>query len=200
MTSYDVFKISGSSKSEIYQHIEGFQLLNKNQPFSKSFTPKEVINSIRKNLRAKYQASTSWGLVFSDKIHGRCYKEMIHNLGAKHNPFVLIIEDTDGGIFGSYFENNLQHKVHSFGKSSTALFKYNESKFDWYKSSPDCFSNCLSGTEFVAFGCSNSKFGLLIKNDLINGETNSVKTFNNSILAKSNLFKIKNIEIWAILD
>lgn len=55
---------------------------------------------------------------------------------------------------------------------------------------------CNSSPDFLAFGCSNGYYGLLLNSDLQTGESHKVDTFDNEILASSTKFMISEIEVW----
>lgn len=55
---------------------------------------------------------------------------------------------------------------------------------------------CNSSPNFLAFGCSDGFYGLLLNNDLQTGESHCVETFDNEVLASNTKFIISEMEVW----
>ena len=55
----------------------------------------------------------------------------------------------------------------------------------------------FSDHEGIAIGCGD-KYGVFIKNELVDGFSTSCATFDNIILSNESDFDIQNIEIWGL--
>lgn len=56
----------------------------------------------------------------------------------------------------------------------------------------------LSECEYLAAGCGQGRFGLWVDEELLNGQSYPVPTFDNECLASANHFKVINLELWGL--
>jgi hypothetical protein len=185
-----------------------FELTYKNTEYRTTVLSKHITLRLREAFDDKYKYAGRWELLFSTYEHGRSYQMMLKSVERRTWPFVLVCETADGDLLGAFFEDRLEIRRHAYGKCSTFLFctGMNRQK---EKMAPDDVMifhttsnnniNILCTPDFLAFGCSDGQFGLLINRSLQDGETHSVTTFENDPLASKERFEISHLEIWSIL-
>ncbi|KAM0686888.1 TBC LysM-associated domain containing 2 [Conglomerata obtusa] len=183
------------------------------------YTPRILTNyfKLKCTLEKKYQACTSWSLAYSTHKHGYSLKTMHLFLSNYDGPFLFIIKECNGNVFGCFFEESVEIRKAMFGRKSTFLFKVNKSEMEkegcsesgfefgeegyvynvkTYRATGKNLFFCTSHPSFLAFGCGDGFYGLLLNKDLQSGESHVVETFNNEILASNSKFSINEIEIW----
>lgn len=100
-----------------------------------------------------------------------------------------------GGI-GSVDKERVD-KVDSIDKESGIDRKMdNNFKIFNYKNEHPHFVYCTK--DFLSFGISEGKFGLLLNKNLLMGESYFTKTFQNEKLCGENKFELENVEVWEI--
>lgn len=167
-------------------------------PYKSEILTENLIKNIRLYLSPSLQIKNNWKLNFSIKENGRSFKNMIFMVKNK-KPSILFLEEPNGNKIGVFFNYGLSHKLNKIGNYETSLFRLTkDNKFFWYNTTNLNNIYCFSCPEFLAFGCSEGKYGLLINQNMINGESNSVKTFSNEILSEEKYFQISKLEIWNI--
>ncbi|KAI5171218.1 hypothetical protein NEFER03_0620 [Nematocida sp. LUAm3] len=160
--------------------------------------------------------SLGLSLVYSSEKHGYSLATLIRQAqqGPSRGYFVLsIIESSTTPkeyerVFGAVFLSQLDYQRDSFGCGNTYLFRFITPKSQNTLEEPNSILNVypaankdsrfyiISKRDYLAFGCSNAKFGLLIDKKLMGGESNSVDTYNNDVLSHEQRFYIKQIELW----
>lgn len=56
----------------------------------------------------------------------------------------------------------------------------------------------ISERSYLAAGCGEGKFGIWLDEELLNGQSSSVPTFDNDCLASAERFKCINLEVWGL--
>jgi hypothetical protein len=148
---------------------------------------------------------------------------MLECLNKKKPPYILICEDMEENLFGVFFTERIEAQKGAFGTRTTFVFKIlkcsdsgkeNESKsvseigehekssgninVITYRATGNTPYFCMCNSEFLAFGCSDGRFGLLFSGDLLAGDSYPVQTFENECLAGKNRFRIKTLEAWSM--
>ncbi|KAM0674483.1 TBC LysM-associated domain containing 2 [Gurleya vavrai] len=224
----------------------------------KTITPRIITNYFKLKcvLEAKYQICESWSLAYSTFCHGYSLRTMHFFLSNYKGPFLFVVQEPNGNVFGCFFEESVEVRKQMFGCKSTFLYKiekeknqndenfekeknkfvekkyvekelnetkyFNDKKFEndsekinfdnyfehgdrnfnykvkIYKASNKNDFFCTSSTDFLAFGCGNGFYGLLLNNNLQSGESHFVDTFENEVLASNSKFSISELEIWQL--
>lgn len=177
-------------------HIQNFRFLYKN----KDYTPRISIDyeKLKQHLRKIHQVSEKWDLVFSIFHHGRSLNILREFQSKFTPPFLIVIQDCGDRVFGVLFEDKLDVRKGVFGNRYTFLYRLikDENTFVKYEAVDNFI--CHSTNSFVAFGCSDGYYGLLLDSDLNTGESHKVDTFQNDVLGYNQKFLIKEIEMWSI--
>lgn len=97
-------------------------------------------------------------------------------------PLLLIIETTDGNIFGTYLSRSLRNRTSRkfFGTGETFIFNLRPTAqiFSWNESH-DNQQFIYADENFLAIGCSSGKFGIWIDRDLNQVVSSPCDTFRN---------------------
>lgn len=158
-------------------------------------------------------------LVYSSEKHGYSLSTLMNysGQGPATGYFVLAIMEESTTpteyerVFGAFFANRLEYRRTSYGNLNTALFRFStpkkQSTLGEYNSLLRIYSTntgieggfyIMAKKEYIAFGCSNAKFGLVLDKTLRQGESHPVETFNNETLSHQEKFFIKQIELWHV--
>ncbi|XP_021949068.1 oxidation resistance protein 1 isoform X2 [Folsomia candida] len=145
-----------------------------------------------------------WKLVYSTHTHGTSLSTLIRKLTketAPSSPIILLIEDLEGHVFGSYMSCAWKISDHFHGDSSTFVFKGGPEEFTSFKWSGHKHAYFLQAKEdFVTIGASNGKYALWLDNCLDKGRTEECKTFGSTPLTPNKDFSVKYLECWALDD
>lgn len=186
-----------------------FRLLHGEQEYHTSLLSSDTLLKLRESLEDKYKYASCWRLLFSTFEHGCSYKALLESLDTHSWPFLLVCRTQEGDVLGAFFEDKVQISTSPYGQSSVFLFtttKHGESGALVDSSELIVFPQTGNGIsiycspDFLAFGCSNGCFGLLINKSLLDGETHRVETFQNDPLASGERFLIQHLEVWLISE
>lgn len=175
-----------------------FKLTYKKKKYSNSILDDPLIKHIVEHLEFKYQVAESWLLIYSSQEHGFSLRTLVGFLEDSIPPFIFICETVNGDKFGVFIDDKISFSRTLKGKNNTFLFKYENQEFKTFNYSGKFPYFCLCEKNFMGFGCSDGKFALVLNSTLLKGTTASVSTFENEILAKSERFNLKKIEVWQI--
>lgn len=173
------------------------ETLFKDNSYKSKILDNEKIKLLVESIESKYRNSQSWDLLYSTVEHGHSLKTLLREVNNELPPFIISIVDTDGCIFGVYFNEQLKINKRAFGRPETFLYTFKDN-FKIFKYSGEYPYFCLCNFEYLAFGCSDGLYGLMVDDTLLHGECHFVKTFSNEILSKKSKFEIKCVEIWSV--
>jgi hypothetical protein len=161
-----------------------------------------LAKQLRRWMPARCRFSTSWSLIYSSAQHGFSLHTLYNLCKSTHNS-MLVVKDDQGCIFGAFASNILRPQIGHFGngecflwKTTTASEEDREKIVQVYLSTGKDPYFIIAEPEFLAIGCGDGKFGLLLDHDLLNGQSNPVPTFNNEILASDRDFVCLGVEVW----
>lgn len=158
-------------------------------------------------------------LIYSTEKHGYSLSTLISCAarGPSSGHFVLVImEDAASSseyerVFGAFFMNRLEYRRTSYGNTHTTLFRFSTPKkqstlgecnslLRVYSTNAELEGGfyIMAKKEYLAFGCSNARFGLVLDKTLRHGESHPVETFNNETLSYQEKFLIKQAELWHV--
>jgi len=124
---------------------------------------------------------------------------------AEHEKSIVLIQDTNDYIFGGFapatwapstrFYGSGEAFVFSFGwvKASTAPEQVN---FYPWTSQNECFM--YADHDLFGMGGGDGRHAFVIQQDLLKGHSSPTPTFRNDVLAGSDDFVVRNIEVWAL--
>lgn len=170
--------------------------------------------------------SKGWSLVYSTEKHGYSLGTLMTK--AKSMPrsghYILACLESAGTekeyerVFGAAFHGRLEYNAMSFGTPGSALFRFRTYKprdqgteragkqeghgtmLSVYTATPESTGFYIMAKKtYLAFGCSNARFGLMLDQSLLKGESHPVSTYNNERLSHRDKFTIKKLELWHIL-
>ncbi|ADM11852.1 oxidation resistance protein [Encephalitozoon intestinalis ATCC 50506] len=183
-----------------------FRMTYGGERYKTSILSKEIVMGLREALQDKYKYSLSWKLLFSTFENGFSYRTFLSSFERDELPFVLACRTRDGELFGAFFEDRIRVSRTMYGRPSTFLFttaqnmisESEDGKVAVFPVSQGSGANIYCTPDFLAFGCSGERFGLLIDRSLSSGETHPVETFGKAILASNSHFQISYLELWLI--
>ncbi|KAI3379430.1 hypothetical protein SNEBB_001235 [Seison nebaliae] len=143
-----------------------------------------------------------WKNIFNTSDHGYSLGSLYRHMPDEMTPILIVIQDTNKDIFGVCASQKLEirHGSSFYGSGESLLFKFTPqfTSYGWSGTNNFCM---ISDLNFMAFGCSEGKYGLMIDNDLNRGTTHSCATYaNEPLISNGNDFMIAHLEIWAFLD
>ncbi|XP_072744452.1 nuclear receptor coactivator 7 isoform X3 [Anoplolepis gracilipes] len=139
-----------------------------------------------------------WTLVFSTSQHGFSLNSMYRKMAKIESPILLVIEDTEGNVFGALTSCALHVSDHFYGTGESLLFRFTP-RFQCFNWSGDNLYFIKGNNESLAIGAGDGKFGLWLDGDLYQGRTQSCSTYGNDPLAPREDFVVKTLECWAFI-
>ncbi|CAL1684367.1 unnamed protein product [Lasius platythorax] len=139
-----------------------------------------------------------WTLVFSTSQHGFSLNSMYRKMSKIESPILLVIEDTEGNVFGALTSCALHVSDHFYGTGESLLFRFTP-RFQCFNWSGDNLYFIKGNNESLAIGAGDGKFGLWLDGDLYQGRTQSCSTYGNDPLAPREDFVVKTLECWAFI-
>ncbi|XP_010883513.2 oxidation resistance protein 1a isoform X2 [Esox lucius] len=137
-----------------------------------------------------------WTLAYGTTKHGMSIKSLYRAMQGQDTPVLLVIRDSDGGVFGALASEPFKISEGFYGTGETFLFTFCP-EFEVYKWTGDNMFFMKGDMDSLAFGGGSGEFGLWLDGDLYHGRSHSCKTFGNPMLSKKEDFYIQDIEIWA---
>lgn len=159
-------------------------------PYTNTILEKEIIAKIQSFLDLRYKYSKEWNLLYSTFEHGFSYKTFISSFTNKNKPFILVIKTDNkySSIIGVYFEENIHLDLKPYGKRKIILFN---AENILTLNQKDIKIICTE--QYLAFGCKNGQYGILIQNTLRRGQQSVFKE-------QCTSFNIKYMELWNIIE
>ncbi|XP_076225986.1 TLD domain-containing protein mustard isoform X7 [Nomia melanderi] len=139
-----------------------------------------------------------WTLVFSTSQHGFSLNSMYRKMAKIESPILLVIEDTEGNVFGALTSCALHVSDHFYGTGESLLFRFTP-RFQAFNWTGDNLYFIKGNNESLAIGAGDGKFGLWLDGDLYQGRTQSCSTYGNEPLAPREDFVVKTLECWAFI-
>ncbi|XP_011702799.1 PREDICTED: oxidation resistance protein 1 isoform X5 [Wasmannia auropunctata] len=139
-----------------------------------------------------------WTLVFSTSQHGFSLNSMYRKMAKVESPILLVIEDTEGNVFGALTSCSLHVSDHFYGTGESLLFRFTP-RFQCFNWTGDNLYFIKGNNESLAIGAGDGKFGLWLDGDLYQGRTQACSTYGNEPLAPREDFVVKTLECWAFI-
>ncbi|XP_023247916.1 oxidation resistance protein 1 isoform X9 [Copidosoma floridanum] len=139
-----------------------------------------------------------WTLVFSTSQNGFSLNSMYRKMSKVESPILLVIEDTEGNVFGALTSCSLRVSDHFYGTGESLLFRFTP-RFQAFNWTGDNLYFIKGNNESLAIGAGDGKFGLWLDGDLYQGRTQSCSTYGNEPLAPHEDFVVKTLECWAFI-
>ncbi|XP_064804139.1 oxidation resistance protein 1-like isoform X4 [Oncorhynchus masou masou] len=155
----------------------------------------QQIEKLAKNLPPR-TIGYPWTLAYGTTKHGMSIKSLYRAMQGQDTPMLLVIRDSDGGVFGALASEPFKISEGFYGTGETFLFTFCP-EFEVYKWTGDNMFFMKGDMDSLAFGGGSGEFGLWLDGDLYHGRSHSCKTFGNPMLSKKEDFYIQDIEIWA---
>ncbi|XP_017461038.1 PREDICTED: oxidation resistance protein 1-like [Rhagoletis zephyria] len=157
----------------------------------------DIIRNLSKHLPARAEGY-GWSLIYSTAIHGFSLNTLYREMKRFDSPVLLIIEDTNGAIFGALLSNSLQLSDHFYGTGETFLFTFYPD-FACYPWTGENLFFIKGNADSVSVGAGEGNFGLWLDGDLYHGSSHPCKTFGNQTLSSEEDFVVKSIESWGFV-
>jgi len=137
----------------------------------------------------------------SDGDQGKMTSGGSSNIITTYSPQLVCIKDENDNLFGLMVSEALRPHSGPYGSIDCFLWKLEPKTNRIIKYAGTGKNNCylLSERDFVASGCSNGKFGLWLDEELLNGTSSSVSTFDNEPLSSAGeSFQCISLELWGL--
>ncbi|XP_061090900.1 oxidation resistance protein 1a isoform X1 [Conger conger] len=155
----------------------------------------DQIEKLAKNLPPR-TIGYPWTLAFGTSKHGMSIKTLYRAMQGQDTPVLLVIKDSDGGIFGALASEPFKVSDGFYGTGETFLFSFYPD-FEVFKWTGDNMFFIKGDMDSLAFGGGGGEFGLWLDGDLYHGRSHSCKTFGNPMLSRKEDFYVQDIEIWS---
>ena len=117
---------------------------------------------------------------------------------------MLVIKDSEGGIFGAYVNEPFRPCGRYYGTGECFLWKsaYSNSDAFRFKAFPYSGINdymVFSDPTFISLGGGDGKYGLWFDDNLVKGVSSTCPTFGNEPLSdEGDKFEIIGLELWRV--
>ncbi|XP_075236666.1 TLD domain-containing protein mustard isoform X1 [Lycorma delicatula] len=139
-----------------------------------------------------------WTLVFSTSQHGFSLNSMYRKMNRIESPILLVIQDTEGNVFGGLTSCALKVSDHFYGTGESLLYRFSP-EFQVYNWTGENMYFIKGNNESLSIGAGDGKFGLWLDGDLNQGRTEPCDTYGNDPLTPQKDFVVKILECWAFV-
>ena len=113
----------------------------------------------------------------------------------------MVIKDDEGNVFGAYASDVFYPSSTFCGSPDSFLFTfYKEDKIHVYKATEVNDNYMYCDNEQVCFGNTDDYFSLSLKNNLLDGYSNTTTTYQNKPLNNKGKFVIVKLEVWGFKE
>jgi hypothetical protein len=134
--------------------------------------------------------------IYSMSVDG-CALKTFYNKCQDINNSILIIKDDDDNIFGAYASECFEPSRDFCGTGECFLFTfYKGNKIHVFNSTGINRNFMYCDDEQICFGCSDDYFSLSLRNDFLEGYTQTTQTYQNLLLTSKDKFTIVKLELW----
>ena len=134
--------------------------------------------------------------IYSMTVDG-CALKTFYNKCQDINNSILIIKDDDDNIFGAYASECFEPSKDFSGTGECFLFTfYKGNKIHVFNSTGINRNFMYCDDEQICFGCSDDYFSLSLRNDFLEGFTQTTQTYQNLLLTSKDKFTIVKLELW----
>eukprot|EP00916_Digyalum_oweni_P014973 GHVL01024464.1.p2 GENE.GHVL01024464.1~~GHVL01024464.1.p2 ORF type:complete len:573 (+),score=77.35 GHVL01024464.1:2028-3746(+) len=219
---------SNRTTSELYysceDNLETYSLCHKNESITLSapllILPEGAMTFLTDSLTSQLSGHLppcltfrNWRLVFCPKIHGisiTTFYRLMEDVPSS----VMVIEDSDGNVFGGFSSVTWHHSCRYYGTGEVFVFKCSPNSDSDNHSELDAYLNYIvsvytwscknefyqySDDSIIALGGGGS-YALVVDSEFLRGSTSGCKTFDSPALGPKQDFLIKNIQFFTFVD
>ncbi|KAI8047372.1 TLD-domain-containing protein [Gilbertella persicaria] len=196
--------LSHTKRNDEFENMPKINLFGRGHDTAPVMT-ESIADMIRPYIPRRFRIAQNWNLLYSLDQHGTSLATIYSLMRDVDDPCMMIIKDADEQIFGAYLSNPLIQQSHYYGTGECFLWKLASQQKQQAMPKVKAFSwtgkndyMILSGTNFIAIGGGDGKFGLWINSELHDGYSDTCPTFDNEILSLKPEFKCMEMEIWGL--
>ncbi|KAH3767985.1 MTOR-associated protein MEAK7 [Pelomyxa schiedti] len=146
-----------------------------------------------------------WVLLYSTWLHGASFERMLNGMVAE-GPNLVLVRDTGGRVFGGFADTWKDKHPKFYGNSSSFVFSMSaeaceifpstghNTNFQWLMHTIDG-ENMYHG---VGMGGQMGYHAWAIDSSFEKGHSHSTITYNNTVLASSEVFDVDSVEVWRV--
>jgi len=138
---------------------------------------------------------STWRPVFATSSHGFSLGSLYRKSMAQSGPSLLVIEDTQGGVFGALTSCPLRESDHFYGTGESFLFTCRP-HWRLYSWAGDNQLFVRGTPHDLVVGAGEGRFGIWLDSSLYQGRTQACQTYRNEPLTSQGDFTIKSVECW----
>jgi len=199
--SIDSKNLENKQSNEYYPY---FNAKNKIKYLPRLDTPSEILNNIQlKEIHSHlpyFHQYVSLYRIFSLSVDGSALKSFYKKCEGIKNS-ILVIKDDEGNVFGAYASDVFYPSSTFCGSPDSFLFTfYKEDKIHVYKATEVNDNYMYCDNEQVCFGNTDDYFSLSLKNNLLDGYSNTTTTYQNKPLNNKGKFVIVKLEVWGFKE
>jgi len=136
-----------------------------------------------------------WKAVFSTSQHGFSLRSLYRKFQGECAPSLLVIEDTDGSVFGALLSTPIRESEHFYGTGESFLFTCRP-RWNLYSWAGDNQMFVRSTSCELTVGAGDGRFGIWLDSNLNQGRTQACQTYKNEPLTTQGDFTVKTVECW----
>jgi len=144
--------------------------------------------------------AVEWVLRYTPKAHGVSMSTLYRNL-AQCEKSVVVVTDTEGRIFGGFAPEPWEPRSKFYGSGEAFVFFFDgteELRFFPWATTNSYFM--YSDFSVLAMGGGDGRHAFAIRSDLLHGSSSPTSTFGNPVLAASEDFVVRDVELWALTE
>jgi hypothetical protein len=164
----------------------------------------EQIGALQSGLPTRWRIFNEWILLYSTRGDGFSLTTLYNRLKGTKGPVVLAVVDAGNSVFGAFASHPFQLHIGHYGTGECFLWRLDRAEktgSDRIIKYPSTGKNnyfIMCEQDFLAVGCGAGKFGLWLDQELLQGTSEPVPTFDNECLAEAPEFKCIGVEIWGL--
>jgi hypothetical protein len=188
------------NKEKSYGNYPYFRTKTKLDFLPKLDVPSDILNTAKLKqlyefLPDSHQYSNLYR-IFSMTVDG-CALKTFYNKCQDINNSILVIKDDEDNVFGGYASECFEPTRNFSGTGECFLFTfYNGNKIHVFNSTGINRFYMYCDDKQVCFGCSDDYFSLSLRNDFLEGYTQTTQTYQNLLLSSKDKFTIVKLELW----
>lgn len=192
-------------KSEDSDSDDDGPLLNPGN-VTKQVLTEPMAKALRNHLPAtlRIDGAVEWVLRYTPKAHGTSLSTLYRTVGDCKQT-LLVVQDSKDHIFGGFAPEAWEPHPRFYGSGEAFVFSFGQldstskpisqlKSFSW-----SCDNNYFmhSDETGIAMGGGNGSHAVFLASDLLRGFSGPTGTFGNPVLASTEEFIVKDVEIWA---
>ena len=183
--------------------LVGRKNINEEDDSSAALMTTKIISKIHAAIPSRFRLCTQWRLIYSTAEDGFSLGSLFSHCKHHHGPTLIVVRDDGDCLFGVFATEPWKPHFGHYGTGECFLWRRcttdaNDGRIQKWGSTGKNAYFTLSERDYLAAGCGDGKFGFWVDEELLNGQSYPVATFDNEVLGSRESFKCINLELWGL--